>query len=360
MPVASAVPAATPHYQFLNICRQMLSSTFCDDLGYVQQSPDEAEVLFTLLAERYERRSVMVTQQPGVQPVGPDLPRPDGHRRGDRPPGTPLGWCLSSTCRAIERTRCDRRHRHRLHRRRLVDGHGVRCCRGATDPLLPETCVVQDIGELAVLPAFRWRPKAPAAFRQSSRRCGAERRIRARPSVNAHPDVVRARERRLQARLAQQPPPIVPTVVACARRAFRGTRVVARRNALSGSSSSITPSGPTRPFRLARVPRPGMTNTDVRLGTQPGDRTRQGPRYARNITSRTLSRTNAHAYIDADVPAAPRSSTPGGSGRGTVPRVAGRVAGIARRVRDRGVARAGLRSGSAGTGDCRSDQRLRA
>lgn len=32
-----------------------------DDLGYVQQSIDEAEVLFTLLAERYERRSVMVT-----------------------------------------------------------------------------------------------------------------------------------------------------------------------------------------------------------------------------------------------------------------------------------------------------------
>jgi DNA replication protein DnaC len=32
-----------------------------DDLGYVQQSPEEAEVLFTLLAERYERRSTMVT-----------------------------------------------------------------------------------------------------------------------------------------------------------------------------------------------------------------------------------------------------------------------------------------------------------
>ena len=39
----------------------MWSSTLLDDLGYVQQSPDEAEVLFTLLAERYERRSVMVT-----------------------------------------------------------------------------------------------------------------------------------------------------------------------------------------------------------------------------------------------------------------------------------------------------------
>jgi DNA replication protein DnaC len=32
-----------------------------DDIGYVQQSADEAEVLFTLLAERYERRSVMIT-----------------------------------------------------------------------------------------------------------------------------------------------------------------------------------------------------------------------------------------------------------------------------------------------------------
>jgi DNA replication protein DnaC len=32
-----------------------------DDLGYVQQNAEEAEVLFTLLAERYERRSVMVT-----------------------------------------------------------------------------------------------------------------------------------------------------------------------------------------------------------------------------------------------------------------------------------------------------------
>lgn len=32
-----------------------------DDIGYVQQTPDEAEVLFTLLAERYERRSVLLT-----------------------------------------------------------------------------------------------------------------------------------------------------------------------------------------------------------------------------------------------------------------------------------------------------------
>ncbi|MFC1746620.1 IS21-like element helper ATPase IstB, partial [Candidatus Riflebacteria bacterium] len=32
-----------------------------DDIGYVQQSRDEMEVLFTLLAERYEKGSVMIT-----------------------------------------------------------------------------------------------------------------------------------------------------------------------------------------------------------------------------------------------------------------------------------------------------------
>ncbi|NIM20778.1 MAG: ATP-binding protein [Candidatus Latescibacteria bacterium] len=32
-----------------------------DDLGYVQQSREEMEVLFTLLAERYERGSIMIT-----------------------------------------------------------------------------------------------------------------------------------------------------------------------------------------------------------------------------------------------------------------------------------------------------------
>jgi len=32
-----------------------------DDIGYVQQNREEMEVLFTLLAERYERGSVMIT-----------------------------------------------------------------------------------------------------------------------------------------------------------------------------------------------------------------------------------------------------------------------------------------------------------
>jgi len=32
-----------------------------DDIGYVTQSSDEAEILFTLMAERYERRSMLIT-----------------------------------------------------------------------------------------------------------------------------------------------------------------------------------------------------------------------------------------------------------------------------------------------------------
>lgn len=32
-----------------------------DDIGYVQQGPDEVDVLFTLMAERHERRSMLIT-----------------------------------------------------------------------------------------------------------------------------------------------------------------------------------------------------------------------------------------------------------------------------------------------------------
>src|ERR1700681_2230689 len=37
------------------------SELLIDDLGYVQQSREEMEVLFTLLAESYERGSVLLT-----------------------------------------------------------------------------------------------------------------------------------------------------------------------------------------------------------------------------------------------------------------------------------------------------------
>ena len=41
----------------LNRCHVII----IDDIGYVQQDKEEMEVLFTLLAERYERGSVMIT-----------------------------------------------------------------------------------------------------------------------------------------------------------------------------------------------------------------------------------------------------------------------------------------------------------
>ena len=56
----AAATSLTP-VKWIAQSRLMWSSTLVDDLGYVQQNPDEAEVLFTLLAERYERHSVMVT-----------------------------------------------------------------------------------------------------------------------------------------------------------------------------------------------------------------------------------------------------------------------------------------------------------
>jgi len=48
----------------LSRCLKRLSSfeiLIIDDLGYVQQGREEMEVLFTLLAERYKRGSVMIT-----------------------------------------------------------------------------------------------------------------------------------------------------------------------------------------------------------------------------------------------------------------------------------------------------------
>jgi DNA replication protein DnaC len=54
-----------------------------DDIGCVQQSREEMEVLFTLLAERYERRSLLIS----FQPVGSNLQGPAHHDGGDRPVG---------------------------------------------------------------------------------------------------------------------------------------------------------------------------------------------------------------------------------------------------------------------------------
>lgn len=42
-------------------CLDAFDVVVLDDIGYIQQDRDEMEVLFTFLAERYERRSVVIT-----------------------------------------------------------------------------------------------------------------------------------------------------------------------------------------------------------------------------------------------------------------------------------------------------------
>ena len=41
--------------------RECIDAILIDDIGYVQQSREEMEVLFALLADRYERGSVLLT-----------------------------------------------------------------------------------------------------------------------------------------------------------------------------------------------------------------------------------------------------------------------------------------------------------
>jgi DNA replication protein DnaC len=46
---------------YFSPCSLLVHDLLIAKLGYVQQSREEMEVLFTLLAERYERGSVMIT-----------------------------------------------------------------------------------------------------------------------------------------------------------------------------------------------------------------------------------------------------------------------------------------------------------
>lgn len=54
---------AKQRYQLDNELRRLdrFQAIVLDDIGYIQQSRDEMEVLFTFLAERYERRTVVIT-----------------------------------------------------------------------------------------------------------------------------------------------------------------------------------------------------------------------------------------------------------------------------------------------------------
>jgi DNA replication protein DnaC len=54
---------AKKEYQLENTLKKLdkFDVIILDDIGYVQQSRDEMEVLFTLLADRYERKSIMIS-----------------------------------------------------------------------------------------------------------------------------------------------------------------------------------------------------------------------------------------------------------------------------------------------------------
>ena len=56
-----------------------------DDIGYVQHSRDEMEVLFTLLAHRYERRSILITSNLVFSDWDKIFKDPMTTARGDRP-----------------------------------------------------------------------------------------------------------------------------------------------------------------------------------------------------------------------------------------------------------------------------------
>lgn len=49
--------------KIINVLKKLsrFDAVIIDDIGYVQQSREEMEVLFTFLADRYERKSVMIT-----------------------------------------------------------------------------------------------------------------------------------------------------------------------------------------------------------------------------------------------------------------------------------------------------------
>ena len=66
----------------------LLNFLLLDDLGYLPQGAEESEVLFTLIAERYERRSLGITSNLVFSEWGASSPTP-------WPPRPSTGWCIT-------------------------------------------------------------------------------------------------------------------------------------------------------------------------------------------------------------------------------------------------------------------------
>ncbi len=62
-PGAATAPAAKRDLRLEKelVALDAFDAVILDDIGYVQQSREEMEVLFTFLSERYERKTVIIT-----------------------------------------------------------------------------------------------------------------------------------------------------------------------------------------------------------------------------------------------------------------------------------------------------------
>ena len=246
-----------------------------DDLGMRKLPHTAAEDLLELIMRRYERASTMLTSNRPVDEWGKLL--------GDTAAVTALldrllhhAHVLKCGPRRLAHPGAD--HLGRVDGRRVMVGSRWRIRRFRTGPQSEPRGHVSSTRSpvagvaLASEGVRSVPPVTPALHSGAEDSRAAERQ---RPSGRGP----RARERRLQARLAQQPKPIGPTVAACARRAFRGTRVVARRNVLfrfvvdhtvrprpAVPSRERTPAGHDQHRRPARNPsgRPDQTGPSLR------------------------------------------------------------------------------------------------
>ena len=77
--------------RLLNLQRQLtrLSLLIVDELGFVPLSPTGAELLFEVFSQRYERGSILVTNQPSLRRMDRGLRFGEAHRDAAGPPHPP-------------------------------------------------------------------------------------------------------------------------------------------------------------------------------------------------------------------------------------------------------------------------------
>jgi DNA replication protein DnaC len=78
-----------------------------DDIVYVSKDQAETSVLFELIGSRYERRSMLITDQSAIRRLGQGLSRPSPDARRHRPP-RPSRHYFRDECRELSTPRSTR------------------------------------------------------------------------------------------------------------------------------------------------------------------------------------------------------------------------------------------------------------